>query len=143
MCARAGSAGMAGLAVAALVVMTACGSSGAAARPTTAELTVTRDPGGGGRPETWSVTCPSAAHTAACARLLAAPEAFTTPAPNSACSLIYGGPEVLTVTGHVGTRDIQYRTGRTNGCEIADYTRDLALTEPFRAAPPASTGHPA
>ncbi len=97
---------------------------------------MTLDPGAptGGAPQTWQVACPSPTHAAACARILAAKDAFTPPPPDAACTLIYGGPEVLTVTGTVGTRHVDYRTGRTNGCEIADYVRDLALVAPFRPA---------
>jgi hypothetical protein len=46
--------------------------------------------------------------------------------------MIYGGPQVLSVTGNVGDRRVTYHTGRTNGCQIADYERDLALVAPFR-----------
>jgi hypothetical protein len=117
-------------------LIAACGSSGTAPHPAQVDLTVTLDPGvpTGGATQTWQVACPSPAHTAACARILAATEAFTPPPPDTACTLIYGGPEILTVTGSVGTRHVDYRTGRTNGCEIADYVRDLALVAPFRPA---------
>ncbi len=114
----------------------ACGSSGIAPAATHVDLTVALDPGvpTGGAPQTWQVACPSPTHAAACARIVTAKNAFTPPPPDAACTLIYGGPEVLTVTGSVGTRHVDYRTGRTNGCEIADYARDLALVAPFRPA---------
>jgi len=117
-------------------LIAACGSSGNAPHAAQVDLTVTLDPGvpTGGATQTWRVACPSPAHTAPCARIVASTDAFTPPPPDAACTLIYGGPEVLTVTGTVGTRHVDYRTGRTNGCEIADYTRDLALVAPFRPA---------
>jgi hypothetical protein len=117
---------------AACLVTTACGSSNTVA-PGTAALRVTLRPRGDTGPSTtWTVACPDAARAAACQRLVTTPNAFTPPPPTAACSMIYGGPETLTVTGTLGTRRVDYRTGRTNGCEIADYTRDLALVMPFR-----------
>jgi len=126
---------VAALAAGALVPLTAaCGSSGSAPPPTQADLTATLDLGapGGGAPQTWQVSCPSAAHAVACTRLVTTTDAFMPPPPDTGCTMIYGGPEVLAVTGTVGTRHVDYRTGRTNGCEIADYARDLALVAPFR-----------
>jgi len=111
----------------------ACGSS--AHTPATADLHVTLRPDGTSGPsQTWTVTCPSSAHESACTTLAASKDAFTPYPANSACTMIYGGPETLTVTGTVGTRTIDYTTGRANGCEIADYARDLALVAPFRPA---------
>ena len=133
------------LAAGALVpLIAACGSSGGARRAQV-DLRVTLDPGAsaGAPPKTWQVACPSAAHVGACARLVQARGAFTPPPPNTACTMIYGGPEVLTVTGTVGTRHVDYRTGRTNGCEIADYARDLALVAPFRAGGVTTAAHAA
>jgi hypothetical protein len=137
---------VAALAAGALIpVIAACGSPGSAPQTAQAELTVTLDLGvpNAGPPQTWQVACPSTGHTGACARLVASKDAFTSPSPDLACTMIYGGPEVLTVTGTVGTRKVNYRTGRTNGCEIADYARDLALVTPFRPAGVTPTTHAA
>jgi hypothetical protein len=132
-------------AVALSPLIAACGSSGTAPAAVQIDLTVTLDPGvpTGGAPQTWQVTCPSPTHAAACAHIVTSKDAFTPPPPDAACTLIYGGPEVLTVTGTVGTRHVDYRTGRTNGCEIADYARDLALVAPFRPAGFRPTAHTA
>ena len=125
-------------------LIAACGSAASAPQAAKSELMVTLEPGvPGGASQTWQVACPSPTHAAACARLLSSADAFTQPPPDAACTLIYGGPEVLTVSGTVGTRHVEYRTGRTNGCEIADYTRDLALVAPFRPAGATPTAHAA
>jgi hypothetical protein len=117
----------------AVACATACGSSSSPARPTHAALRVTLEPEGAGGPKTtWTVSCPDATRATACTRLLDAPDAFVAPAPHTACSMIYGGPQLLAVTGTLGNRTIDYSTGRTNGCEIANYARDLALVAPFR-----------
>jgi len=140
--------GWAGAIVLSVVVPVAapCGSGGGGpAQATQVDLTATLDLGApnGGPPQTWKVTCPNPQHVAACARLVTAKGAFTPPPAGSACTLIYGGPEVLTVTGNVGSRQVDYRTGRTNGCEIADYNRDLALVAPFRPVGDTPTAHTA
>jgi hypothetical protein len=114
--------------------LSACGSSSSAPPATQVDLKVTLDAGvAAGVPQSWNVSCPSPSHVAACARLIATKDAFTPPPPHAPCTMIYGGPEVLTVTGSVGARQVNYRTGRANGCEIADYSRDLALVAPFRS----------
>lgn len=125
---------LAGLALAALPLLGACGSSGPTATTTAStDLHITLNQTGGAGPiQSWDVTCPSTSHAVACTALLAAPDAFTAPPPNAACTMIYGGPQVLTVDGHLGTRQITYRIGRANGCEIAAFTRDIALVSPFR-----------
>jgi hypothetical protein len=123
------------LVVGLVLVAAGCGSSSSTSTATSVELQVTLNPGGGaGHVQEWSVTCPSTTHSAACATLAATPDAFTPHPAGSACTMIYGGPQVLTVNGHVGDRQVAYTTGRGNGCEIADFSRDLALVVPFRRA---------
>ncbi len=119
----------------ATIVVVGCGSSSATSTTTSVELQVTLNQSGGSGPvQTWTVTCPSTTHSAACAKLVSTPDAFTPHPADSACTMIYGGPQTLTVDGHVGTRQVSYKTGRGNGCEIADFTRDIALVAPFRHA---------
>jgi hypothetical protein len=126
-----------------MLVISACGSSSSAPPTTHVDLKVTLDAGvTAGAPQSWDVTCPSPSHVAACARLIATKDPFVPPPPNSPCTMIYGGPEVLTVHGTVGARQVDYRTGRANGCEIADYSRDLALVAPFRSVGQTPTVHP-
>ncbi len=122
-------------AVGVALVASGCGSSSSSSTTTSAELQVTLNQSGGTGPvQTWRVTCPSAPHGVACAKLIATPDAFTPHPADSACTMIYGGPQVLTVDGHVGDRQVSYTTGRGNGCEIADFARDIALVAPFRRA---------
>jgi hypothetical protein len=40
-----------------------------------------------------------------------------------ACTQLYGGPQTLRVTGTIEGRAVNRRFARTNGCEIADFTR--------------------
>jgi hypothetical protein len=43
------------------------------------------------------------------------------------CTLIYGGRQRAHLTGTIGTRHIDRRFKRTNGCEIADWERAVPL----------------
>ena len=117
------------------LVATGCGSTTSPSTTTSVDLQVTLNQSGGTGPvQTWTVACPSTTHSAACTKLIATPDAFTPHPAGSACTMIYGGPQILTVDGHVGDRQVSYKTGRGNGCEIADFTRDIALVAPFRHA---------
>ena len=49
------------------------------------------------------------------------------PDPKRICTLIYGGPQRARVTGAIGTRHIDRRFRRTNGCEINDWQRAVPL----------------
>jgi hypothetical protein len=58
------------------------------------------------------------------------------PARGRACTQIYGGPERARLTGRIGTRRIDRRLARTDGCRIADYDRVVPLVpRPARAGP--------
>ena len=54
----------------------------------------------------------------------------TQPAKDRACTQIYGGPETAHVTGTIDGRKVDRRFARTNGCEIADFTRAAGLLRP-------------
>jgi hypothetical protein len=45
------------------------------------------------------------------------------PREDRICTLIYGGPQKVRVTGRIGAKRVNRRFDRTNGCEIADYDR--------------------
>ena len=47
----------------------------------------------------------------------------TPPAADRACTQIYGGPQTVRITGTIGDERVDRRFRRTNGCEIADFTR--------------------
>jgi hypothetical protein len=58
------------------------------------------------------------------------------PARGRACTQIFGGPERARVTGRIGSRRIDRRLSRTDGCRIADYDRVVPLVpRPPRMGP--------
>jgi hypothetical protein len=52
---------------------------------------------------------------------------LTTAPPRRACTQIYGGPERARVAGSIGGRRVARAFSRTNGCQIADWTRAVPL----------------
>jgi hypothetical protein len=79
---------------------------------------------------------------AACRRARAL-AAFLDVAPpqNRICTQIYGGPQTARVRGRIGSRLIDRRFSRRDGCEIADWGR-AALLLPRVSGPAAYTGRP-
>ena len=49
------------------------------------------------------------------------------PNPKRTCTQIYGGRQRAHITGTIGTRRIDRRLKRTNGCEIGDWQRAVPL----------------
>lgn len=69
--------------------------------------------------------------SALCARARSIKPLLTTqPDRQRACTQIYGGPETARVTGTIDETKVDRRFSRTNGCEIADYSRAAALLPP-------------
>lgn len=110
--------------------------------PPEIELTVVHDDGSGRR-TTGTLTCRGAdrratgalASRASAAELCAHARAIrglltTQPDRDRVCSQIYGGPETAHVTGTIGTEKVDRRFSRTNGCEIADFSRAAGLLRP-------------
>lgn len=106
------------------------------------ELTIVHDDGSG-RPTTGTLTCRGADRRAegaldgraSPAELCAQARgnaALLTGEPDRvrACTQVYGGPETAHVTGTIGGEQVDRRFSRTNGCEIADYTRAAGLLAP-------------
>jgi hypothetical protein len=108
------------------------GGDGVAANGGT-ELEITLDPDGdGGRePLEASVVCEEGgeAHPA-CAAVERLPEdpGAETP-PGTACTELYGGPDVLRVTGTLRGAPIDAEVTRADGCEIARFDRFAPLLE--------------
>jgi Subtilisin inhibitor-like len=73
------------------------------------EATLTCDPAGGTHPDP----------EAACAALAADAAALEPVPPDSACTMIFGGPEEATVTGVVNGAEVDAELSRSNGCELA------------------------
>lgn len=66
------------------------------------------------------------AHPAArtCARIQRiVPMLIVQPRNDRACTLIFGGPQRVRVSGRIGGKRVDRRFTRTNGCEISDYGR--------------------
>jgi hypothetical protein len=51
----------------------------------------------------------------------------STPAPDRACTQIFGGPERALVTGTIGGRRVRRAFSRTDGCKAADWRRAMPL----------------
>lgn len=102
--------------------LAACGgSSNAGSEPPAASLQVTVKPSKNGPVTTHTVTCPG---DSVCDQLDALPAKAFDPVPaDVACTQIYGGPEEATVQGTLRGQPIDASFNRTNGCEIARWTR--------------------
>ena len=57
------------------------------------------------------------------------------PRKDRACTLIFGGPQRVRVSGTIGGKRVDRRFDRTNGCEIADYDRLARALPRIRARP--------
>ena len=56
-----------------------------------------------------------------------------TPSSKRICTQIYGGRQRARITGTIGTRHIDRRLKRTNGCEIGDWQHAVPLVPRVRA----------
>lgn len=87
-------------------------------------------------PGTWTLTCQPTGGDhpdppAACAVLDEVdPDVFEPVGDDQACTMIYGGPERATVTGHIGDMAVDAEFSRTDGCEIDRWNRVSALLNP-------------
>jgi hypothetical protein len=74
-----------------------------------------------------TVSCPGA-EPAACEEIAALPDdpGALVP-PETACTEIYGGPDVVTVEGTIEGEPIDTELTRTNGCEIERFDRFARL----------------
>ncbi|RCV50952.1 SSI family serine proteinase inhibitor [Marinitenerispora sediminis] len=87
-------------------------------------------------PDTWTLTCSPAGGDhpdpdAACADLADAGTDVFEPVPDSqACTFVYGGPEVATVTGRMGGTEVDSTFRRSDGCEIDRWEQPGALLPP-------------
>ncbi len=87
-------------------------------------------------PGVWTLTCEPAGGDhpdpeAACAALAEAGVDVFAPVPeDQPCTLVYGGPETATVTGHVAGTPVDAEFSRENGCEIDRWERVGPLLHP-------------
>jgi hypothetical protein len=71
---------------------------------------------------------------AACRRARAiAPFLASRPSSKRICTEVYGGRQRARITGTIGTRHIDRRLKRTNGCEIGDWQHAVPLVPRVRA----------
>lgn len=119
------------LSVVALAALAACGSdatSDAPDSPASADaatvLTIVVTPDEGAKSSTYELMCdptggdhPQAEQ--ACAALAKAGASIFEPVPaDSACTMIYGGPQTATVTGTLDDKNIKAEFSRKDGCEL-------------------------
>lgn len=84
------------------------------------------DPDGSGpqQPRSVDVRCDGEGDPPGCAALESVSAADLGPvAPGSACTQIYGGPDVVRIEGMLRGEPVAARLVRTDGCEIARFER--------------------
>ena len=99
-----------------------------------ADVQITVDDGAG-TVTTYSLTCQPAGGdhpdpAGACSTLAAGASAFAPPDPTRACTEIYGGPQVATVTGTLNGAAVNGTFGRGDGCQIARWEALAAVFGP-------------
>ncbi len=82
-------------------------------------MALTCDPAGGTHPQAEE----------ACAALASDPEALEPVPTESACTLIYGGPEQADVVGTLDGEEISATFNRSGGCEIDRWDRMAAVLQ--------------
>jgi hypothetical protein len=114
-----------------LVVLAGCGSEGGASSAPRYDLTITFWPqGSDSDARTATLTCDpdGGSHpdpATACNALLAHEDALAPVAGDVACTEIYGGAQIATISGAA----FRARFDRTNGCEIARWDALKAVLE--------------
>jgi len=107
------------------------GETGDVAGPSS-ELTIIVRSGPGGDLTTWTLSCdpPGGTHpdpAAACAAIDAARDPFAPVPPDMMCTQQYGGPETATITGTWRGEQVNASYTRTDGCEIARWSKLAAV----------------
>jgi hypothetical protein len=88
-----------------------------------------------GSKRSWTVTCAPAGGTLphpaiACRRLAKLTHPFRPVAKGTACTAIYGGPQVAHVTGRLRGSRVRASFNRRDGCEIDRWNRLRFLFDP-------------
>ena len=127
------------LAVSAALVAAGCGDDegddGAATTPSASstDITITLDADGPGgeKAQTESVVCEGSgsSHPACAAAEEIPPDAAAAIPPDTACTEIYGGPDVLKVEGVLNGQTIDATFTRANGCEIERFDRFVPMLQ--------------
>ena len=120
--------------------LAACGSD--EATPSTggddklASLTLTVDDDGAkgsGAPRELKLDCAEPTDSQACGAAAGVSAAdLQEPAGDTACTMIYGGPEEATIKGTIRGATVDVTLKRTDGCEIARWEKVQALLDEVR-----------
>jgi hypothetical protein len=100
--------------------------------PALADLVVeyNADGEGGDDPRPVEVKCNAPGDSATCRRIAAVePEVFEPTPGNVACTQLYGGPEIVSVTGTFRGEQVDATFTRQNGCEIARFEDAAPILE--------------
>jgi Subtilisin inhibitor-like len=124
-------AGLAGL----LLALAGCGGWEGGKTPgtqTVLQIKVWANGKDRGVPQEWRLHCDRSGGTLpepeeACQKLFALDDAFAPTPEDSACTAIYGGPEVAEVEGLYQGETVDARFTRVDGCEIARWDRHAFL----------------
>ncbi len=106
-------------------------SAGSGSPATELVITVSADgrPGDPAEAAVATVSCPGA-ESGACDAIAALPDDPGAPVPpETACTEIYGGPDVVTIEGTIEGEPIDAELTRVNGCEIERFDRFAPLLE--------------
>jgi hypothetical protein len=117
-----------------LALIAGCGDDDAGYSPSAdTDLTITVDPDGarGEAAQEARIACPGAnSPQGACQAIEELPDDPGAPVPpNTPCTEIYGGPDVVTIEGELDGDEIDTRLTRENGCEIERFDRFVPLLE--------------
>lgn len=117
-----------------------CGDEERASAPPGTDLTIVLLPGGRDKPgrQAWTLRCDPPAGSlpdpgAACDALAAAADPFAPVPPDTVCTQIFGGYQILDVTGTFRGKAIRATFSRTDGCQIDRFDR-IALALGLRDA---------
>jgi hypothetical protein len=121
------------VALAAAAALACCGSDNAEPTAATSDLTIELDadgPGGAATQEA-QVMCPGADRSPeACAAIADLPaDALDPVPPQTACTEIYGGPDVVEISGTLDGEEVDAVLTRANGCEIERFDRFVPVLE--------------
>jgi hypothetical protein len=109
-----------------------CGDDETSTAAPSTNLTIELDPDGqGGKPpQHFQVLCEEGMDTSPCPQLaeLSASDLAPVP-PQTACTEIFGGPDVVTISGTLHGEAVDARLTRANGCEIDRFDRVAPLLE--------------
>jgi hypothetical protein len=111
------------------VVASGSAAGGASAAQVSASLAITVWPNGSnGRVVRWTLRCAPARGSLprpgqACRRLSALQDPFAPVPKQTACTEIYGGPQVARVRGSFRAASVEASFNRRNGCEIGRWNR--------------------